>query len=79
MDYLARKEVDLHPPRSELTFHEEQCIVFVAGHRHKIRDEMRDSGAQDYESREFRTDADPEEMEVSDSDLLNLAAKKRGR
>lgn len=76
-EYLARKELDLHPPRSELTYHQEQCIMFVAGMRHKLRDEMEEGADLDDDATTFRTEAAPEEMDVSDSRLLNLAARRR--
>ena len=79
MDYLARKELDLHPPRSELSHYQEQCILFVAGQRYKIRDEMKDTGDLDDEALEFRMAADPEEMEVSDRDLLAIGSGKAKR
>ena len=79
MEYLARKELDLHPPREELSYHQEQCIMFVAGRRHKLREEMREGADLDDEAMEFRSEADPSEMDVSDRDLLTLAAQRRRR
>jgi hypothetical protein len=77
MEYLARKELDLHPSRSELTWHQEQCILFVAGQRHKIREEMREGNDLDDESMQFRDEAAPDEMSMSDKDLLSVVRKRR--
>ena len=79
MEYLARKELDLHPPRSELSYFQEQCIIFVSGQRHKLREEMRDGAGLDDEGMAHRLEADPSEMDVSDRELTNLAAKAKRR
>lgn len=79
MEYLARKELDLHPPRVDLTHFQEQCIIFVSGQRHKLREEMRDGANLDDDAMSHRLDADPSEMDVSDRDLMNLAVKTKRR
>ncbi|MDP6739687.1 MAG: hypothetical protein QF404_06690 [Planctomycetota bacterium] len=77
MEYLARREVGLEPSRDELSWYQEQLILFVAGERHKIREELRGGvDPNDDEDVEFRMAASPEEMEVTDSDLLSIAARR---
>ena len=79
MEYLARKELDIHPSRDELSYYQEQCILYISGQRHKIRTEMKDGGDLDDEETQFRLEADPGEMDVSDRELLNLAAATKRR
>ena len=80
MEYLSRREVGLEKTRDELSWFQEQAILFVAGQRQKIREEMREGGDLDDDDMAFRAEADPDEMDVSDGDLLSLvAARKRKR
>ena len=79
MEYLARHELGIAPPRDEITWWQEQAIMLVSSRRHSLRDEMNDGGELDDDEMSFREMADPGEMDVSDSELLQLAAKRRRR
>lgn len=79
MEYLARHELGIAPPRDELTWWQEQAIMLVASKRQSLRDEMRDGGELDDDEMSFREAADPGEMDMSDSDLLSLAAQRKRR
>ena len=70
----------LAPPREELSYYQEQVILFVAGQRSNLRRDADDGADLDDEETAFRAEADPAEMEVSDAELLsNLAAARSKR
>ena len=79
-EYLARHEIGLAPSREELTAREEQVILYVAGERIKARREMQEQGPASEADKQFQEEAEPEEVEVSDAELLRLANRgRRGR
>ena len=76
IDYLARYEIGLAPPREELTAYEEQVILFVASERHAQRREMK-ADAPTPERQAFEEEAEPEEVEMSDDELMAAARGRR--
>tara|TARA_Y100000310_G_C20592570_1_gene768852 strand:- start:867 stop:1091 length:225 start_codon:yes stop_codon:yes gene_type:complete len=73
MDYLARHEIGLAPSRDELSDYDELVILFVSGQRNALRKE--DAVPED--EVEFREEAEPSEMDVSDSDLQKIVRQRK--
>ena len=69
-DHLSRNEVGL--PCSELTYKEEQAVIFVASERQR---QQKDGSTSDDD--EFYEEAEPEEAELTDAELLQIARMKR--
>lgn len=79
MQFLSRRELGLAPTRDELTARQEQVVMFVAGERQRQQHERRERPElADPDRRQFHAEADPEEDEMSDQDLLQIA-QRRGR
>jgi hypothetical protein len=79
VQFLSRRELGLAPGRDELTARQEQVVLFVATERqrqqqeHRARPELTSP-----ERRQFHEEADPEEDDMSDAELMQLA-HRRGR
>ena len=74
MNYLSRRELGLAPGRDELTARQEEVIVFVAGERQR---QQREKVPETKEEQEFQDEAEPDEMDVSDAELMAIHAKRR--
>lgn len=77
MQFLSRRELGLAPGRDELTARQEQVVLYVATerqcqqHERRARPELTSP-----ERRQFHAEADPEEDDMSDSDLIQLAHRR---
>jgi hypothetical protein len=74
-EYLSRRELGLAPGRDELSARDEQLILFVASERQRQQRPDKVAGGD----RQFAAEAEPEEQEVSDADLLAISTRSRGR
>ena len=74
VNYLSRRELGLAPGRDELTARQEEVIVFVAGERQRQQREKTPETAADAE---FQDEAEPDEMDVSDAELMAIHRKHR--
>lgn len=78
--YLARYEIGLAPHRDELSAIEEDVILFVSSERARQAGEKRKgSGPETEDDHDWRDDAEPTEVEVSDNDLIKQAAVRQQR
>jgi len=80
-EWLARQDIGLAIPKDDLTAYEERVILYVHAERQHLRQQRSEEGADDSpEGRQFREDAEPQELEVSDAELLRQAGgAHRGR
>ena len=75
-EYLSRRELGLAPPREELSARDEQIILHVAGERQRLMRQDRENQKVADGDKQFAAEAEPEEMEVSDADLLAIARRR---